>query len=65
MSATLAGGRISIRIQDDGNGIPESIDFSHSGGFGLELIGSLVKQINGNISIVRKGGTAVLLEFSQ
>ncbi|HCM27437.1 MAG TPA: hypothetical protein DIC34_12980 [Treponema sp.] len=65
VSATLAGGRISIRIQDDGNGIPESIDFSHSGGFGLELIGSLVKQINGNISIVRKGGTAVLLEFSQ
>jgi two-component sensor histidine kinase len=56
--------RISIEFEDNGNGIPESVSFESSKGFGLQLIGLLVKQIGGVISIDRANGTKFTIEFS-
>jgi PAS domain S-box-containing protein len=56
-------GIVTLIIQDDGNGIPEGIDFDNSKGFGLMLVGMLTRQLDGNIRIERGLGTRILLEF--
>jgi len=57
------GRRVSLVVEDDGNGLPESIDFRHPESFGLMLIDALTCQIDGEIRIERGRGTKVVLEF--
>lgn len=52
-----------LEIQDNGNGIPESIDFDNSSGFGLMLVGILTKQIEGTASIERGAGSTITIDF--
>jgi len=52
-----------ITVQDDGSGIPETVSLESSTGFGLSLVGMLMEQIGGKISIQRNGGTRFVLEF--
>ncbi len=63
LNAALEERRVSIMIHDDGNGIPESVSFENSSGFGLMLVGILTKQLNGSIRIERENGTGIFLEF--
>jgi PAS domain S-box-containing protein len=63
VTATRVDGRAVVIIQDDGNGIPESVDFKQSTGFGLMLIGALATQLNGTIRIERGKGTRTILDF--
>jgi len=62
---TLEGNLVSLSIQDDGNGMPESVDFDHSTGFGLRLIKELTRQIDGAIGLERGNGTRIVLEFER
>ncbi len=55
---------VSITIEDNGNGMPESVDFENSTGFGLQLVGILTKELGGNIRIERGNGTKIILKFS-
>ncbi|HEY1405240.1 MAG TPA: PAS domain S-box protein, partial [Spirochaetota bacterium] len=52
-------------IYDNGNGIPENINFANSSGFGLMLVGMLTQQLNGHIRIERDEGTRIILEFNK
>lgn len=63
VSAELKGNRVSLAIQDNGIGMPETVDFENSTGFGLRLVSILTKQIAGTIRIERGNGTRVILEF--
>ena len=63
ISASRAGNKVSFIIQDDGNGIPESLNFENSTGFGLMLVGMLTRQLNGDIRMERGQGTKIMLEF--
>lgn len=63
VSASKIGNRVTIVVGDNGTGISESIDIEHSNGFGLMLVGTLTKQLNGTIRIERKKGTQFVLEF--
>ena len=63
VSATLTAGHVVFIVQDNGNGIPESVDIANSTGFGLMLVHSLTTQLNGTIRIERGDGTRVLLDF--
>jgi len=65
VSAALSEGRIIITLQDNGIGIPESITFENSTGFGLMLVQALAAQLKGSIRIERTGGTRVVLEFDR
>jgi PAS domain S-box-containing protein len=65
VSASLKSGIVSISIQDNGIGMPESIDFENSPGFGLLLVDTLTKQLNGTIRIERGNGTRITLEFGE
>ncbi len=63
VSCTREGPLVRIVIRDNGNGMPEEIDFDRTTGFGLQLIYLLTQQIGGSVSIERGEGTAVVLEF--
>lgn len=55
---------IFLVVEDDGNSIPETVDFKNSTGFGLTLVALLTKQLKGNIQIERVNGTQITLEFA-
>jgi len=57
------GNHVSVTLKDNGNGLPESITFMNSTGFGLQLIHGLVQQLNGSIDIERLNGTQFTVEF--
>jgi PAS domain S-box-containing protein len=63
VSTSLNGSRVYFEIQDNGNGLPESVNFKNSTGFGLQLVEILSEQIGGSIRIERGGGTKFILEF--
>ncbi len=63
VSASLHDTLVTLVFEDNGNGIPESVDLEKSTGFGLQLVGILVKQLRGRIRLERKGGAKFILEF--
>ena len=56
--------RIYLIVGDNGIGIPESIDIKDTQTLGLQLVNTLVEQLNGKISLIRKTGTKFLIEFN-
>lgn len=63
VSAKREGKTVRIEIADDGVGMPESVDFGRSGGFGLMLVETLASQLSGSVRIDRRGGTRFILEL--
>lgn len=63
ISAKKHGSRVIISIKDNGIGIPETISFEQTTGFGLSLVYLLVEQLDGAIRIDRDNGTGFVLEF--
>ncbi len=61
--ATVEGSNLRFVYGDDGAGLPETIDFEHSTGFGLQLVNVLVRQIGGSIRIDREYGTEYTIEL--
>ena len=61
--------RISIRVRDNGTGMPEEIDINKTENLpslGLKLVYNLVKhQLMGDIRLERKNGTQVFIEFKK
>jgi len=54
---------ITLTVGDNGIGIPETVNFEKSSGFGLTLVGALAEQLDGTIKIDRTGGTMMILDF--
>jgi two-component sensor histidine kinase len=65
ISVALDGSNVSMIIQDNGNGIPESVDAATSTGFGLTLVETLAKQLKGSIKFERDNGTKFTLNFTK
>ena len=63
ISASIKSNLITITVQDNGIGIPESIDINNTESFGLSLIRMETKQLNGNIRIDNENGCKTILEF--
>ncbi|MBU0956022.1 MAG: sensor histidine kinase, partial [Spirochaetes bacterium] len=63
VSAGLHNGIANIIVADDGTGVPESVDFENSSGFGLMLVRTLTAQLGGTIKLIRGHGTTVSLDF--
>ena len=55
--------RLTLTVRDDGIGLPQNVDFHHSGSLGLELVNSLVRQLNAAIEIGRERGTTFRIRF--
>lgn len=56
-------GLVRVLVEDDGRGLPASVDFGTTTGFGLKLVKGLADQLGGGLRIEREGGTRVVLEF--
>ena len=65
VSATNIKDHITFSVQDDGNGMPESVSFENSTGFGLQLVQALTQQLEGTIRIERENGTKLIIEFEE
>ena len=64
VSVSHAGSHVTLFVQDNGIGLPLSINFwSSSSNLGLNTIGMLAEQIGGSIRIERVDGTKIVLEF--
>lgn len=56
-------GGFLLTIEDNGAGLPDDSELAKQSGFGLSLVNSLTKQLNGKISFESNNGTKVILEF--
>jgi two-component sensor histidine kinase len=54
---------IRLIYQDDGVGIPETINFENTTGFGMNLIRNLCRQIEAEVTLIRENGTRFVIEF--
>lgn len=54
-----------LEVKDNGVGIPEEINIESSETLGFQLITMLSEQVNGDLSIDRKNGTALSLTFTE
>ena len=63
VSISLNGSYVTFILSDNGNGIPDSVSFENSTGFGLTLVNMLTQQIGGTIRIERGIGSKFILEF--
>jgi two-component sensor histidine kinase len=64
ITASEKGKHVIITVADDGVGLPDSVTFENTIGFGLQLVQMLAEQIRGKIRIERGKGTKFLLEFA-
>ncbi len=55
--------RVLLQVSDDGAGLPPHVDFRSSPSLGLQLINSLVDQINGSIEVETGAGTHFAIAF--
>jgi len=63
LTVSMKDNVIQIVFCDNGRGLPESVSFEHSTGFGMQLISMLTSQIMGNVRIDRESGTCFIIDF--
>jgi len=61
----VAGNGYLLRVRDDGVGFPEGLDFRKAETLGLQIVNTLVDQVDGRLDLDREEGTAFRLEFSE
>jgi two-component sensor histidine kinase len=52
-------------IEDNGPGLPDDFDFSKASSFGIKLVNSLIKQLDGNIEWDNTRGTCWKVYFKK
>ncbi len=53
-----------LLVSDNGIGIPETIDLENSDTLGLQLVSTLIDQLNGRFELRRENGTEFIIEIS-
>jgi two-component system, sensor histidine kinase PdtaS len=53
-----------LTVSDNGVGIPENLDFENLNSLGIQLIFSLVEQLDGEIELKRDNGTEFIIRFT-
>jgi PAS domain S-box-containing protein len=57
-------GRLSLSVRDDGVGVPDDLDVRCAKSLGLQLVSTLVDQLEGTVEVQRNGGTSFQIIFS-
>lgn len=55
--------KLTLIVRDDGKGFPEELDFRNTTSLGLQLVTTLVDQIEGDIRLDRSRGTGFEISF--
>ncbi len=58
-------GNYLLRVADNGAGLPEGMNYEKTDSLGLKLVVSLVRQLRGNIELLRVGGTTYEIRFAE
>jgi two-component sensor histidine kinase len=58
-----SGSGCTITIRDDGIGLPADLDVRHAQSLGLQLVNTLVEQLDGTLEILSGEGTAFRMSF--
>jgi two-component sensor histidine kinase len=53
-----------LTVSDNGVGIPENIDIENLESFGLQLVNTLVNQLDGELELKRNNGTEFIMRFA-
>lgn len=59
------GKSVILQVSDNGVGLPESVNIQNPTSLGLTIIQTLVKQLDGSISVQREQGTIFTITFSK
>ena len=57
------GNEITLRVHDNGVGLPEGLDFRNTESLGLQLVSTLTEQIGGTIELDSRAGTDFVITF--
>jgi two-component sensor histidine kinase len=63
VSIRQGGGRYTLFVGDDGVGMPVQVDYRNHSSLGLQLVNTLVSQLEGNITMSTEKGTAFTIQF--
>jgi two-component system, sensor histidine kinase PdtaS len=58
-----SNGMFELKVQDDGVGFPENLDFRNTQSLGMRLVNTLAKQLQGSIEMNRSPGTIFRIFF--
>jgi PAS domain S-box-containing protein len=58
------GGSVTLSVRDDGVGFSDGVDFRSVKSMGMEMVSTLVEQLEGRIEMERTGGTKFTVRFS-
>jgi len=61
----VAGDGYVLRVKDDGVGFPETLDFRKTETLGMQIVSTLVSQIDGSIDLAREKGTEFTIHFEE
>jgi len=56
---------IAVEIKDNGIGLPDTVDYRNTQSLGLQLVITLVEQLNGEINLSGPHGTKYTIKFKQ
>jgi PAS domain S-box-containing protein len=59
------GNEVSLKISDDGVGLPENFKFEKNDSLGVQLVYSLTEQLDGTIEVNSEKGTSFLITFEK
>jgi two-component sensor histidine kinase len=63
LSLTKEKSKVKLVIADNGSGLSEDIDYQNTDSLGLQLVNTLVEQLEGEIELMRDGGTKFTITF--
>jgi len=58
-------GQFTLMVSDNGVGFPENLDFRNTKSLGLQLVNTLVAQLEGTVELDRSGETAFRITFTE
>lgn len=59
------GEDLILTVSDNGSGLPDEIDFHKTESLGLQLVNSLVEQLEGSITLDKSHGTKFTIKFKE
>ena len=62
---TADDGKVILLVKDNGIGLPPDLDIETADSYGLQLVTTLVAQLNGKIHIKRKPGATFKIKFNR
>lgn len=62
---TKSGSSLTLKVEDNGIGLPDNFDHKQTGTLGLQLVNALTRQLRGNVQFLSdNGGSTIVITFT-